>query len=84
MSPYHSGIPINSIAPPDKHNPDLKRHTKCYQSIVGSINWLSTCTQPNVAPVLAFLASYNNNPSHEHHKQPYMLSSTSTTQQNMV
>ena len=68
MSPYRSGIPIDSIAPPDKHNPDLKSRTKCYQSIVGSINWLATCTRPDIAPVLTFLASYNNNPSHEHYK----------------
>jgi hypothetical protein len=44
MSPYCSGIPIDSIAPPDKHDPDLKRRTECFQSIVGSINWLATCT----------------------------------------
>jgi hypothetical protein len=30
MSPYCSGIPTDSIALPDKHNPDFKHHTKCY------------------------------------------------------
>jgi hypothetical protein len=35
---------------------------------VGCINWLATCTRPDIAPCLTFLASYNNCPSHEHYK----------------
>eukprot|EP00956_Cyclotella_meneghiniana_P020999 scaffold37679_cov76-Cyclotella_meneghiniana.AAC.13 len=68
MTPYRSGIPIDSIPPPDPADPDLKRRTKCYQGIVGCINWLATCTRPDVAPALTFLASYNTNPSHQHYK----------------
>eukprot|EP00956_Cyclotella_meneghiniana_P038057 scaffold148302_cov51-Cyclotella_meneghiniana.AAC.2 len=68
MTPYRSGIPIDSIPPPDPHDPDLKRRTKCYQGIVGCINWLATCTRPDVAPALTFLASYSTNPSHQHYK----------------
>eukprot|EP00956_Cyclotella_meneghiniana_P035945 scaffold119809_cov102-Cyclotella_meneghiniana.AAC.2 len=68
MTPYRSGIPIDSIPPPDPQDPDLKRRTKCYQGIVGCINWLATCTRPDVAPALTFLASYNTNPSHQHYK----------------
>eukprot|EP00956_Cyclotella_meneghiniana_P031541 scaffold83108_cov73-Cyclotella_meneghiniana.AAC.5 len=68
MTPYRSGIPIDSIPPPDPNDPDLKRRTKCYQGIVGCINWLATCTRPDVAPALTFLASYNTNPSHQHYK----------------
>ena len=60
--------PIDSIAPPDADDPDLPRRTKVYQGIIGSINWLATCTRPDVLPVLSFLASYNTNPSHQHYK----------------
>jgi hypothetical protein len=68
MTPYRSGIPIDSIAPPDPKDLDQKRRTKCYQAIVGCINWLATCTRPDVAPALTFLASYNIAPSYQHYK----------------
>ena len=68
MTPYRSGMPIDAIPPPDPKDPDLKRRTKCYQGIVGCINWLATCTRPDVAPALTFLASSNTRPSHQHYK----------------
>eukprot|EP00804_Cyclotella_cryptica_P014486 CCRYP_004818-RA/>CCRYP_004818-RA protein AED:0.46 eAED:0.37 QI:0/0/0/1/1/1/2/0/357 len=68
MTPYWSGLPIDAIPPPDPTDPDLKRRTKCYQSMVGCINWLATCTRPDVCPVLTFLASYSQNPAHQHYK----------------
>eukprot|EP00804_Cyclotella_cryptica_P030276 CCRYP_019237-RG/>CCRYP_019237-RG protein AED:0.47 eAED:0.39 QI:0/0/0/1/0/0/2/0/316 len=36
--------------------------------MVGCINWLATCTRPDVSPVLTFLVSYSNNPAHQHYK----------------
>eukprot|EP00956_Cyclotella_meneghiniana_P012602 scaffold17913_cov36-Cyclotella_meneghiniana.AAC.1 len=68
MTPYRSGIPIDSIPPPPKNDPDQKRSTKVYQSIVGCINWVATCTRPDIAPALTFLASYNQCPSHGHYQ----------------
>ena len=68
MTPYTSGIPIDSIPPPAKGDPDQKRRTKVYQSIVGCINWVATCTRPDICPCLTFLASYNQNPSHGHYQ----------------
>lgn len=68
MTPYRSGLPIDSIPPPASDDPDLARRTKVYQRIVGSINWLATCTRPDVAPVLTFLATYTNSPSQQHYK----------------
>jgi hypothetical protein len=68
MTPYRSGMPIDAIPAPDPKDPDQKRRTKCYQAIVGCINWLATCTRPDVAPALTFLASYNTNPSYQHYK----------------
>ncbi|KAL7483059.1 hypothetical protein ACHAW6_008707 [Cyclotella cf. meneghiniana] len=68
MTPYTSGIPINSIPPLPKGDPDQKRRTQVYQSIVGCINWVATCTHPDIAPALTFLASYDQNPSHSHYQ----------------
>eukprot|EP00956_Cyclotella_meneghiniana_P030923 scaffold79637_cov24-Cyclotella_meneghiniana.AAC.1 len=68
MTPYRSGIPIDSIPDPPKDDPDQKRRTKIYQSIVGCINWLATCTRPDISPCLTFLASYNQRPSHGHYQ----------------
>ena len=68
MTPYRSGIPIDSIPSPPRDDPDQKRRTKVYQSIVGCINWVATCTRPDIAPALTFLASYNNCPSHGHYQ----------------
>ena len=68
MTPYRSGLPIDSLPPADAKDPDLKRRTKVYQGIVGSINWLAQCTRPDVAPALTFLASYSNAPSAQHYQ----------------
>ena len=68
MTPYRSGYPIDSIPQADLNDPDLKRRTKCYQQIVGCINWLSTCTRPDICPALTFLSSYNTAPHHQHYK----------------
>ena len=68
MTPYCSGYPIDAIPPPDPKDPDLKRRTKVYQSIVGSLNWLATCSRPDIAPVLTFLASYLTAPHGQHCK----------------
>lgn len=68
MTPYRSGLPIDSIQASDPNDPDLTRRRKVYQSIVGSINWLATNTRPDVAPALTFLASYMQLPSLQHYK----------------
>ena len=66
MIPYRLGLPINSLPPAQANDPDLKRRTKVYQGIVCSINWLATCSRPDIAPVLTFLASYSTKPSKQH------------------
>ena len=68
MTPYRSGLPIDAIPPPDADDPDQARRTKVYQRLVGSINWLATCTRPNIAPLLTFLATYNQGPSAQHYR----------------
>ena len=68
MTPYRSGLPIDSLAAADPNDPDLARRTKVYQGMVGSINWLATCTRPDISPCPTFLASYQQAPSYQHYK----------------
>ena len=68
MTPYRSDLTIDAIPSPSSHDPGLKCQTKCYQGIVGCINWLATCTHPDVTPVLTFLAFYSHAPAHQHYK----------------
>ena len=68
MTPYFSGFPINSIPPVDPLDPDLNRRQQVYQRIFGFVHWLATCTRPDIAPVLTFLASYSNSPHPQHYK----------------
>ena len=68
MTPYRSGLPIDAIPPPVANDPDQPRRTKVYQSVVGCINWLATCTRPDISPCLTFLASYSHQPSYQHYK----------------
>ena len=46
--------------------PAFLRQQEQYQSMVGSINWLSTNTRPDLTPITSFLAAYNHNPSTAH------------------
>jgi len=68
MTPYRSGLPIDAIPAADPNEGDFKRRTKVYQGIVGCINWLATCTRPDISPALTFLSSYNLAPHHQHYK----------------
>ena len=68
MTPYRSDLLIDSIPPPDPGDPDQPRHTKVFQHIVGCINWLATCTRPDIAPTLSLLTAYSQVPSTQHYK----------------
>ena len=68
MTPYRFGFPNDSIHPVGPLNPDLNHKLQDYQSIVGCINWLATCTCPEIAPVLTFNSSYSNSPNPQHYK----------------
>ena len=68
MTPYRSAFPIDSILPVDPPDPDLPRQIQVYRRIVGCINWLATCTRPDIAPDLTFLASYINSPHPQNYK----------------
>ena len=67
-TPCKSGCPINSIKGenlPKSRLPHKKRRTQSYQSLVGSIGWLSNITRPNMASCHLFLSSYTYCPTTE-------------------
>ena len=68
--PYRSGAPIDSIAlsTDDDDSPAQLRHTAAYQSLIGSIRWLSNSTHPDLSAVHSFLAFYSNKPLVGHMK----------------
>ena len=69
-TPYHSGHLIDSIkqTDPDDHTPDQENRTHAYQSLVGSIGWLTQITRPDLGAVHSFLSSYTKCPSPGHMK----------------
>ena len=68
ITPYRSCFPNDSIPPVELLDPDLPCQRQVYQSIFGCINWLSTCTHPDIAPALIFLALYSNSTHPQHYK----------------
>ena len=71
INPYCPGYPIESIPCVDPLDPDLPRRRQLYQSIVGCINWLATCTHPDIAPALNFLSSQINATHPQHYKAAF-------------
>jgi hypothetical protein len=70
-TPYRSGIPIDSIKGGDsseEQTPAQQRRTQSYQSLVGSIGWLSNITRPDMATCHSFLSSYTMCPTVGHMK----------------
>ncbi len=69
--PYQSGIPIDAIAPSmeEDDSPALNQCKEAYQSLIGSIGWLSSTTCPDLAAVHSFPFSYNNKPFVGHMKR---------------
>ncbi len=69
-TPYQSGIHIDSIAPSlDADNsPAQIRWKEAYQSLVGSLGWLSSSTHPDITAAHSFLSSYTNKPAAGHMK----------------
>jgi hypothetical protein len=59
---YQLDIPIDSITPSFDHCKEA------YQSLIGSIGWLSSTTHPNLVSSHSFLSSYTHKPSSSHMK----------------
>ena len=79
---YDSGVPIDSIAPStDAHDsPAQIRQKEAYQSLIGSIGWLSSTTCSDLAPAHSFLSSFMTKPLSGHMNAAlYMLHYTHST-----
>jgi len=66
VSPYRSGLPIDSIptvALPSLAQDKLRLH---YQSLVGSLNWLAHTTHPDLSTVVSLLAQHQSSSSPGH------------------
>jgi hypothetical protein len=66
ITPYRSGLPIDSVI--HESMPTTERDALClaYQSIVGRLNWLVHTTRPDLATVVSLLAQHQSNPSMGH------------------
>jgi len=65
-SPYRAGLSIDSIPLQSLSSSDQDKLRLRYQSIVGSLNWLSHTTRPDISTVVSLLAQHQSNPSQGH------------------
>lgn len=66
-SPYRSGYPIDKIPKETNISEDLQhRQNHLHRILVGSLNWLSTSTRPDIAPITNMLAQYCNSATKGH------------------
>jgi len=65
-TPYRAGINIDSI-PTDNLSTGQRDELRLrYQSLIGSLNWLSITTRPDISTVVSLLAQHQSNPSSGH------------------
>ena len=62
-TPYRSGLPIDSIPDVPMTNPDRAKLKLQVQQLIGSLQWVSHCTRPDIATATTMLAKYQNCPS---------------------
>jgi len=66
VSPYRSGLPIDSIPPSALSSTEQDQLRLQYQSLVGSLNWLAHTTRPDLSTVVSLLAQHQSLPSQGH------------------
>ena len=64
-TPYHSGLPVDKLPtiPPDDSTPKIKHFM---QVLIGSLNWLSISTRPDITTIPTMIAKYVNSPTQQH------------------
>jgi hypothetical protein len=66
MTPFCSGLPVDSI-PTVEMSPETKAPlTAWMQSWLGMIDWLQMCTRPDLATIFSLLSTYMHCPSPGH------------------
>jgi hypothetical protein len=66
VTPYRSGLSIDSIPPSTLSSQEQDKLRLQYQSLVGSLNWLAHTTRPDLSTVVSLLAQHQSNPSPGH------------------
>ena len=66
LTPYRSGNPVDSIISktPTKH--EQQKLKDQMRQLVGSLNWLSQGTRPDLSTITSMLARYQNSPTQKH------------------
>ena len=68
---YLSILPINPLPKSTLYPADWNIFTHRYQFLVDSLNFLSTCTRPDLIPFVASLLAYNHQISPYHLKADF-------------
>jgi hypothetical protein len=63
ITPYCTGTSIYSLASRETPSPSI---IEKYQSLVGSLNWLSVSTRPDLSAVVSLLSSYLHRATSQH------------------
>ena len=65
-TPCHSGLPIDSVPEIDLPSHERDSLNTSLQELVGSLNWISTQTRPDLSTVTNLISQYNHNGSPGH------------------
>ena len=65
---YRSGLPIDSIPSVEMSSSDRDKLKLTMQQLMGSLQWLSHCTRPDISTATSILSKYQNSPSPGHIK----------------
>jgi hypothetical protein len=66
MTPFHSGLPVDTIPHIDMTPEERAPLIAKMQSWMGMINWLQQCIRPDLATIFSLLASHMHCPSLSH------------------
>jgi deoxyuridine 5'-triphosphate nucleotidohydrolase len=65
-TPYRIGYPVDKIPDETYEEQTQIKMTHLYRVLIGSLNWLSVSTRPDISTITNMLAKYSNNPSKGH------------------